>query len=251
MSIQSRNLPEDVIVDILLRLPIQSLLRCRSVSKYWYGPETIHHPDIHVHVESDSWESNEVVGPDVDSLYSTYANGFLHWIAREGRGVLSIVSLDLRNGVFGQMALPIPCYSPRDIHQLFASTGGLSLSLYTYQEGMDGRYEVWVMKEYGVQESWTKQSSFGPLSRLGDIAYPRHYWRDGQIIFQYSYDREEYVHIHGAFSYDPVKQRSTSLPVGGRLDDMYTFDYIEGLTTVQGGGKRSTRMYPLPAGMPL
>ncbi|KAK2991582.1 hypothetical protein RJ640_025881 [Escallonia rubra] len=239
MSIQSRNLPEDVIIDVLLRLPIQSLLRCRSVSKHWYvlltspsfiklhlsrssnapmllvagyvcergvrglqrvnvcsldgdnnkGASNVHFPfelpttnNIKVQdscnglvclsidsnktlalwnpatrecmslevprcnspyshcdkfgigfvpdtndckvvrlrarinrglrksitlistytLSSDSWESNEVVGPDVISEYSAYANGFLHWIAHERRGVRSIVSLDLRNGVFGQ-----------------------------------------------------------------------------------------------------------------------------------------------------
>ncbi|KAK3043183.1 hypothetical protein RJ639_001616 [Escallonia herrerae] len=276
MAIQSRNLPEDVTVDILLRLPIQSLLRCRSVPKHWYvlltspsfiklhlsrssnapkllaagyiserevrglqqvkgysldadtykGPSYVRLPfilpDINlitIHdscnglvclsldhktlalwnpatrecrsleapccndpcssydkirfgfvpgtndykvvrlrartngapgasislvstytLSSDSWESNEVLGPDVNLAGSwTSANGFLHCIAHEGRGVLSIVSLDLHNRMFGQMALPIPCYSPYDIQKLFASTnGGLSLVLYACQEGMDG-----------------------------------------------------------------------------------------------------------------
>ncbi|KAK2991266.1 hypothetical protein RJ640_023680 [Escallonia rubra] len=337
MAIQSHNLPEDVTVDILLRLPIQSLLRCRSVSKHWYvlltspsfirlhlnrssnapkllaagyiserevrglqqvkihsldgdnnkgssyvrlpfklpginnitiqgscnglvclsmnfkrtlaiwNPATrecrsleVPHcnnpydkfgigfvPDTNDYkvvrlrgrvnggpggsitlistytLSSDSWESNEEVGPDVNLAHSwTYANGFLHWIAREGREVLSIVSLDLRNGVFGQMALPIPCYSPRDIHELFASTnGGLSLVLYACQEGMDGWYEVWVMKEYGVQESWTKQSSFGHFSGLRTVACPKHYRGNGQIIFQEN-DYQDWDYVVSKSKYD-------------------------------------------------
>ncbi|KAK2991267.1 hypothetical protein RJ640_023681 [Escallonia rubra] len=385
MTIQSRNLPEDVTVDILLRLPIQSLLRCRSVSKHWYvlltspsfvklhlsrssnapkllaagyiserevrglqqvktysldgdtykGPSYVPLPFIlpdisliTIHgscnglvclsldhktlalwnpatrecrsleapccidpcssyeigfgfvpgtddykvvrlrsrtngapgasialistytLSSDSWESNEVLGPDVNLRGSwTSANGFLHWIAHEGPGVLSIVSLDLHNRMFSQMALsiPIPCYSPYNIYKLFASTnGGLSLVLYACQGGMDGWYEVWVMKEYGVQESWTKQSTFGRFSGLRTTAHPTHYGGNGQIIFQ-EYDYKHWEYVGGLISYDPVYKQITRLPVGGNVSDMDVFDYIEGLTSVQGRGKRSTRMHPLVA----
>ncbi|KAL0002017.1 hypothetical protein SO802_015798 [Lithocarpus litseifolius] len=96
----------------------------------------------------------------VEQFSSVFVNGSVHWFA-EGVGVMvcnMIMSFDIKDEVFHEMAVP-KCFEGRlNLNMKVAVLGGL-LALVPCNSNLDFSgpcYSVWVMKEYGVVESWTK-----------------------------------------------------------------------------------------------
>ncbi|GJV98044.1 F-box associated domain containing protein [Tanacetum coccineum] len=95
--------------------------------------------------------------------HGMFFNGALHWIT--GR---TIVSLDLATETFGEILQPV-----RDIYLTLCTFGeSLSVVCNLFRES---RLDVWVMKVYGVQDSWTKLVSIPhlTLSKLHDAGFYR------------------------------------------------------------------------------
>ncbi|KAL7220572.1 hypothetical protein ACSBR2_013452 [Camellia fascicularis] len=102
-------------------------------------------------LKSDSWrkiQGSSYLHCVADSP-GVYLNGCVHWLAQRGSDYFSvIVAFDLGNETFREFLPPpfvnnaeLPCFYP-------AVLGGyLCLPDFT---------DVWVMKEYGKKESWTK-----------------------------------------------------------------------------------------------
>ncbi|KAM7505268.1 hypothetical protein LguiB_004172 [Lonicera macranthoides] len=68
-----------------------------------------------------------------------------------------IVSFDLRDEVFGQMVVPDSCGFDDEIKsELVVLKGSLSVIFYSKNEENDICFEIWVMTEQGVEESWTR-----------------------------------------------------------------------------------------------
>ncbi|PRQ52363.1 putative F-box associated domain, type 1 [Rosa chinensis] len=90
-------------------------------------------------------------------------NEALHWVLREqedGRFIdSSIVSFDLAEEKFHEILFPYPP-NPVDSHELFAGVGILNNCLTLAFQTMCGRlgcnFKMWVMKDYGVKESWSE-----------------------------------------------------------------------------------------------
>ncbi|XP_062005766.1 F-box protein At3g07870-like [Rosa rugosa] len=83
-----------------------------------------------------------------------FHNGFLHWVChcKKGYGSLFIRAFDVESERFKDLPMP-PChFHPHSIPQMRVLGGSLSVS--------DGR-TFWVMKEYGVKKSWTKELEIG------------------------------------------------------------------------------------------
>ncbi|RWR91037.1 F-box-like protein [Cinnamomum micranthum f. kanehirae] len=93
-------------------------------------------------------------------------NGSLHWCSRHQKP-LHITSLDMSDEQFG--VVPTPELTSRgDIH-LMAWKGFLTM---TQQLWVDNSMHVWVMKEYNVKESWTKQINVTmPTWLFGGVNY--------------------------------------------------------------------------------
>ncbi|XP_060197789.1 F-box/kelch-repeat protein At3g23880-like [Lycium barbarum] len=79
-----------------------------------------------------------------------FANGVLHWEVGD-RGISEIVTLDLAAERYGKIALP--SYKDGGIRWTLGVSRGCLVACCNYEPN---NADMWVMKEYGVQESWTK-----------------------------------------------------------------------------------------------
>ncbi|XP_017628711.2 F-box protein At3g07870-like [Gossypium arboreum] len=86
-------------------------------------------------------------------------NGRLHWLSKPNNdNTASIfISFDLETEQFQEMAKPDCCGSNRCFHHLMVLRGFLSAGAYHDNDEL----EVWVMKEYGIKESWIKEFTIG------------------------------------------------------------------------------------------
>lgn len=129
-------------------------------------------PDVEVfELRKGVWKN--VVGASTmyvicgDELSQVYVNGSVHWIVsdrnvgeaveeKEGRYRNLIVLFDMGDEVFREMDLPDVVANEDVLMSISASRGSL-LALCYDRANPNERCIVWVMKEYGVAESWTKQ----------------------------------------------------------------------------------------------
>lgn len=109
---------------------------------------------------SGCWKIGEHVPPAKHrSLFGTFVNGALHWLVKLPNGSLLIRSFDLDNERF--QAVPLP--SSTIYHASFKRSNlrvlgdSLCLSSIVMPASSEWYIEVWVMKEYGVRESWIKE----------------------------------------------------------------------------------------------
>ncbi|OMO75815.1 hypothetical protein COLO4_25856 [Corchorus olitorius] len=86
-------------------------------------------------------------------------NGRLHWISKPKKRYSLpslLISFDLETEQFQEVPKPDCCGSGSGIykcfHRLMILSGCLSISAY-----QNGQLGIWVMKEYGVKESWIKE----------------------------------------------------------------------------------------------
>ncbi|KAA8520726.1 hypothetical protein F0562_015002 [Nyssa sinensis] len=122
-------------------------------------------PDVLVYtMETNSWKKVEAIAPCyIPNCWSNnvYVNGVVHWMAFERPEVdgfsNSIMSFDMIDEVFGVMALPNNRDLGYDKVHLAVSASGESLSLLIHlRGGVSDIWEIWLMKEYGVEESWVR-----------------------------------------------------------------------------------------------
>ncbi|XP_060210708.1 F-box protein At3g07870-like [Lycium barbarum] len=92
-------------------------------------------------------------------------NGKIHWLTRfskyYGRFDRLIVSFDLADEVFGEVPKVDFGIKERNIQYHLAVLGdclAVALSLPDYE---GGGFEIWVMREYNVKESWVKEFKIG------------------------------------------------------------------------------------------
>nr|XP_011460760.1 PREDICTED: F-box/kelch-repeat protein At3g23880-like [Fragaria vesca subsp. vesca] len=80
---------------------------------------------------------------------ATYVNGALHWLAKIRQNDPFIIALDLTSETYMEVAVP-----DYGTGSSFEGVGALEGCLCVLVDGKET--DLWVMKEYGVKESWTK-----------------------------------------------------------------------------------------------
>ncbi|XP_061344213.1 F-box/kelch-repeat protein At3g06240-like [Gastrolobium bilobum] len=90
-----------------------------------------------------------------------FLNGALHWLYRyhRARKVYKIISFDLIEKSLSEIPLPHEYdLAMNQVDKYYFMVNGGCLSLYNYWETDSGgmMVELWMMKEYKVQSSWTK-----------------------------------------------------------------------------------------------
>ncbi|KAL4362268.1 hypothetical protein GQ457_04G024960 [Hibiscus cannabinus] len=87
-------------------------------------------------------------------------NGKLHWMSYPDKNNAAnlIMSFDLADEQFQEVPMPDCISSDRDLHELVVLRGCLSAVSFDEE---NKELEIWVMKEYGVRESWVKEFSIG------------------------------------------------------------------------------------------
>ncbi|WMV47470.1 hypothetical protein MTR67_040855, partial [Solanum verrucosum] len=105
-------------------------------------------------LKDDSWRSINFPRDWVKSFNcGKFVNGKLNWAYRGW----NIISLDLADEKWEKVETP--CYSKEDgVFELGVLENNLSVIRNGNYEGTD--LDVWVMKEYGVKESWMKMFTF-------------------------------------------------------------------------------------------
>ncbi|KAH0663703.1 hypothetical protein KY290_029654 [Solanum tuberosum] len=150
-------------------------------------------PDEILALKSGSWRQIEETSdrmsftkiPDRE-LCLAFLHGAFHWIGHFPRD--SVVSFNISNEMYGEIPLPGILSSPRLVEvgrliEMGVSVLGGKLSLYHKHENFD----IWVLKDYGVKESWTKWFTI-PISYkiVRDyVIIPIYRFSDDEVLLSY------------------------------------------------------------------
>ncbi|XP_057793504.1 F-box/kelch-repeat protein At3g06240-like [Salvia miltiorrhiza] len=141
----------------------------------------------HVHtLGTGSWRHVESGAPFEYSERTScvFLNGTLHWIVSDSYSKLWISCFDLEEERFRTFSTP-PIYD--ESHDLLAglSTLGDCLCLCD-NTGEDGETVIWLMKEYGINKSWTKEHVIYINEDLlmdgSELVYPLKVVKNGDIL---------------------------------------------------------------------
>ncbi|XP_050210890.1 F-box protein CPR1-like [Mercurialis annua] len=186
-------------------------------------------------LNSNAWKTITVKNLNYNlynSDYSAYLNGAVHWFAKIywkiGRRMM-IASFDLSTEVFEELMFPNALAESSDPH-LSLSVYRQSLTLIHYEEFIFydescisyTKCSIWVMKEYGAVESWTKLFNID-LPNPGGLMRVLSFQRHGGILIE---DGNGEIG-----SYDPETQRVTPLYFDGNIFEMHS--YIESLVLLK------------------
>ncbi|GKV15015.1 hypothetical protein SLEP1_g25816 [Rubroshorea leprosula] len=169
-------------------------------------------------VGTTEWRNIGATPPQLADVRPAEAlvEGSLHWVTVVGMGevddIFGVTSFELADEVFEEIPHP-PCqrFVSRD-YRLSMLNGCLSAA------GLVDtlHFDVWVMKEYHVKESWVKQFSFDPCSPGELPSFVRRYpkvicaLKNGEILLWYNNSPFTYL-----VSYDPVENRFKTLQMSG------------------------------------
>ncbi|CAM8900686.1 unnamed protein product [Rhodiola kirilowii] len=158
-------------------------------------------------------------------------NGTLHLLS-PGHKKPYIITFDYNTEVFGRMEVPdrLQIHPPFGIHEPILSLYDdryLSLAVFWTTEGARNNsfFDVWIMREYGVTESWSKECTTGPLKDTTKIV---NYWKSIGGISSMRCDRNK-VYIS-----DCASSAVISLPVNLYKQDLYVFEHTESLISING-----------------
>ncbi|XP_030963754.1 F-box/kelch-repeat protein At3g06240-like [Quercus lobata] len=161
---------------------------------------------FHVYsLNADSW--TQVIDTTIHrsnlwllSNYAIYFNGVNHWLGFFDNGHINelgrnrdfeiILSFDMSREVFRIMKLPdevfrklrypVDSVSSMQRHKVFSVFNDCLAFIFYKMGTMTEKYfDIWVMREYGVEDSWTKQLVVGPL--LG-IHRPLKFSKNGMLL---------------------------------------------------------------------
>ncbi|XP_031107591.1 F-box/kelch-repeat protein At3g23880-like [Ipomoea triloba] len=188
------------------------------------------------------WRRKETTIPPfewrlMESSVTLTLNGVMHWFKNYDRD--TIISFDLMNDVFNSIAVPVShCFPDGDFfisRDLVVLEGSLSVIAHPeYNDYAPGGYEIWVMKEYGIEESWTKKYSIPPFSTF---TRPLRIWKANKLAFNSYYgivdDGDEPIPILSeVLSYDLVTKSIEYFELPRQLkgySHYYTRDFVESL----------------------
>ncbi|CAL2227233.1 unnamed protein product [Prunus armeniaca] len=144
-----------------------------------------------------AWRS---IGPpppgDFNNLsFNNFLHGAVHWIPYGGRSTSSkvIQSFDFEREQFRPLSLPSLLAQNEFLYSLTLEVIGGCLHLCVLEDDAS-KLDMWVMKEYGVQESWTKILTFENLfglwtERICDRYNPIMFLSNGEILMFYNFER--------------------------------------------------------------
>ncbi|XP_059301380.1 F-box protein At3g07870-like [Lycium ferocissimum] len=167
----------------------------------------------------------------VEFMWSqVFLNGAVHWIAYDvdsaNGGVRSLVmSFSVGDEVFKAIMLPEGLVSEIATNLSVMVFEGL-LCVVKYQREIDGgSCEVWVMKNYGVLESWSRLYRINLVEDMEKVVGFR---SNGEVLF--STKGNEMV------CYDPNSGDKKDLGIRGSSRSFYVQNYVESLVLLKGNG---------------
>ncbi|XP_058203831.1 F-box/kelch-repeat protein At3g23880-like [Rhododendron vialii] len=152
----------------------------------------------------------------------TYLNRALHWIvSRESDAI--IISLDLAEETYGEVLLPD--YGDGHLCRSFLDVlNGCLRIVCAYHEYVD----VWVLKEYGIRESWTKLVVIPRAIPRATHPLGRHYPTPVCILKNDEVLVNVYTHL---VRYNPKDGTSIHLLIRNCSEQFIVYPYIESLVS--------------------
>ncbi|PWA68632.1 F-box domain-containing protein [Artemisia annua] len=124
---------------------------CHSISSKSISSEVFN-------LKTGSWRTVQVSRIDINrpEEIETFSNGAVHWLVKSVCGsdkTDTILSFDMKEEIFKEIVLP---NFTRSESAVFVDLGDLKGCLYAVYGGDNGvDLNFWVMKEYGVESSWS------------------------------------------------------------------------------------------------
>lgn len=158
-------------------------------------------------------------------------NGAIHWIGYNLKSVGDIfcnliVSFDMKTESFGTMIVPDSVEQ-----QWTLSVAAVDESLSLIHMKLDS-CSVWMMKEYGIVNSWTKKLEIKLGSFYGPFQRPLGFTRNGHVLMA--------ARSGDLVSYDPESENFKGLGINGGLSGdqqsfyFYVHTYVESLVLLEG-----------------
>jgi len=163
-------------------------------------------------LSADSWKQGDSpLCGTIDTCIcglNTYINGMASWEARvdDWEGVLSF---DMSDEVFRKTQLPNDVLNHSERHFFLLNESIAMAVTILVEDGIwDGHmweicFDIWVLLEVGVKDSWTKLFSIGPSK---EIERPLGFWKN-ESIFLVKHDRQLVL-------YDPLTKEMSNLQIG-------------------------------------
>ena len=203
-------------IRIFKRLPDTCLGRLKDVTLgFAYHPENndykvvrisclslfTHEIEVYT-LSSDSWRSvgttgltatNVMVYDKNHPLPIPLVNGALHWVSNvvegeENHRSRMVMAFDVNSERFRELALPDGSVDENTFQTFLALfKGKLASIVWEHSEQPGTRYSIWVMKEYGVIESWNKLF----VVPFEGVAYCIAFTEYGSLLVRYINDQVE------------------------------------------------------------
>ncbi|KAG2695688.1 hypothetical protein I3843_07G024200 [Carya illinoinensis] len=198
-----------------------------------YSPIITYRSEVYS-LRADSWREIDSVNCHIwDSTRGmrTNQNGIGSWWSSGDNDAnwVGILSFDITKEVF--LATPLPDISdigyPFHKHQQYFLLNELVAFAISWkaigEEGSRLWWDIWLLNEYGVTESWTKLFRVGPLT---GVIRPLEYWMN-DIIFWEKDDEQLAL-------YDPSTKETTNLQIEGESLSFQVITYMESLVSIGG-----------------
>ncbi|KAM7493700.1 hypothetical protein LguiB_028309 [Lonicera macranthoides] len=161
----------------------------RIINIYYYTPYGGRGHTVKAEIynlSSNSWRKLDARLPKVwfTLCFELLFNGVFHWYAQnscDNSRYELILSFHMSTEVFKEIHFPDTCYWNKRRSLGVLNNESLALILFEDYNQAHKNFEIWVMKEYGVKESWTKQFTVGPL--LG-IHSPLSFGKHNELLLQ-------------------------------------------------------------------
>ncbi|XP_026426112.1 F-box protein CPR1-like isoform X2 [Papaver somniferum] len=178
----------------------------------------------------NSWTSIENMAYEFHSLniVGVPVHRDLHWLAKS-QDSEAIVCLDIGNQVFKEIQLPNEPLVRKNDKRKFMTVGVLEGCLCVVANVTNLHSEVWVMQDYGVQESWNKRYIITDERIMNDYL-PHLMWsfKSGELLFGLCSSDDLII-------YDP-KDESAGEPNMPSLTELYQEGcYYESLVSLGSG----------------
>ncbi|KAK4715009.1 hypothetical protein R3W88_020916 [Solanum pinnatisectum] len=124
--------------------------------------------------------------PD-DSL--AFVCGAFHWISKDDLSNYFVILFNISNEVYGEISLPDGiCNIPymRLIKRVISVIDEMLCAYCTCQHIDGSTFKLWVMKDYGIKESWTQLFTIQERAACLYYIIPECMFADGDVLLMYS-----------------------------------------------------------------
>jgi F-box interacting protein len=158
------------------------------------------------------------------SSSSVFVSGAVHWPAHtlRGQGTFRnvIVSFNMKDETFGELAMPESLQGVTSLNVAVTVVDGLLALVPCNEFGNKASQAIWVMKEYGIAESWAKLFDID----IGGFRRVIGFTKSGEVLVNKA---------ARLFSIGPSSRGYLELPICG-LHDIYLDTYVESLVLLNG-----------------